>query len=71
MRFVFVVFRLAYERAKAAPAVRGRNRVIGGLFTGWRNQDHAILPLTDLYSVHHEKKNADSLLSAIRSPLSH
>ena len=68
MRFVFVVFRLAYERAKAAPAVRGRNRVIGGLFTGWGNQDHAIiLPLTDLYGVFTPKKGkAVSFTTATR-----
>ena len=40
--------------------------MIGGLFTGWRNQDRAvhILPLTDLHGVFTTKKgNADSLLS--------
>ena len=40
---------------EAEPAVRGRNRVIGGLFTGWR-----ILPLTDLYGVWNAPLTVDS-----------
>ena len=71
MRFVFVVFRLAYERAKAAPAVRGRNRVIGGLFTGGVIKiPRPYLALTDLHGVT-RKEERRFITMTLCSPLSH